>query len=60
MNLRSLRKERGLTRKFISEKLNITGSYLNKLENRKYRLTYDKATKLAEIYCVRIEDILED
>ena len=48
--LKELRKKKGVTQKQIAEQLNITISFYSQIENKKKRLYYDTAIKIADIF----------
>lgn len=56
-NLRKIRQEKGLTQKELSLKLNITISYLSKLENEKKVPNVSLAVRLASALDCTVEDI---
>lgn len=47
--LREKRKNLGLSQKYMAEKLGITVSFYSQIENKKKRLYYDTAVKIADI-----------
>jgi transcriptional regulator with XRE-family HTH domain len=49
-NLKTIRKERGFTRKFVAAKLEICPDHLNHIERGKTRAKIDYIKKLSEIY----------
>ena len=48
--LKEIRKKKGFTQKQIAEQLNITISFYSQIENKKKRLYYDTAIKIADIF----------
>ena len=56
-NLKKIRKEKGYTIYDMAEKLNITPSYYSQLENKKRRLFYDMAFKIASIFNMKPDSI---
>lgn len=48
--LKKLRKESGLTVYDMAKKLGITASFYSQIENKKRRLFYDMAIKIARIF----------
>lgn len=59
--LRSLRKQRGVSQTFLSEKLgyNHPSGYSN-IENGRTKLSFDDATKIAGLLGVTVNDLVED
>lgn len=57
MNLRQLRNSRGLQRKFVVSKLNISGKHLNDIEAGRVNLTDKVAAKLSNFYGVNVKEI---
>ena len=55
--LKELRKNKGFTQKQIAEKLNITISFYSQLENKKKKLYYDTAIKIADIFNMRPDEL---
>jgi len=48
--LKRIRKENGLTVYDMADKLGITASFYSQIENKKRRLFYDMAIKIAKIF----------
>lgn len=59
MNLRDLRNERGLKRKYVAEMVGICGKHLNDIEAAKVNLTPKVAEKLSNIYQLDSKEIFE-
>lgn len=61
-NLKSLRRERGLTQLKLAEELNVTRQTLIAIENKKYNPSLELALKITEYFNVPINEIfiLED
>ena len=59
--MRKLRKDRGLTHKFMSEQLGFSfpSGYSN-IEAGRNRLSYDQAVKIAEIFEVNVSELEDD
>jgi len=55
--LKELRKKKGITQKQIAEHLNITVSFYCQIENKKKKLYYDTAIKIADIFNMHPDDI---
>lgn len=55
--LKELRKKKGFTQKQIAEQLNITISFYSQIENKKKRLYYDTAIKIADIFNMRPDQL---
>ncbi len=55
--LKMLRRENGYTIYDMAKKLNITPSYYSQLENKKRRLFYDMAYKIAGIFNMKPDSI---
>ena len=55
--LKELRKKKGITQKYIADKLDITVSFYSQIENMKKKLYYDTAIKIADIFKMRPDDI---
>lgn len=55
--LKELRKKKGFTQKQIAEQLNITISFYSQLENKKKKLYYDTAIKIADIFNMRPDEL---
>ena len=55
--LKKLRKKKGITQKQIAEKLDITVSFYSQIENKKKKLYYDTAIKIADIFNMHPDDI---
>lgn len=58
MGLRHIRNEKGYTRKFVSEKLGISGDHLNAIERCHARITIDKAYILSNLYDIDVKKII--
>jgi len=56
-NLKRIRKENGYTIYDMAKKLDITPSYYSQLENKKRRLFYDMAYKIASIFNMKPDSI---
>lgn len=56
-NLRAFRYDKGLQRKYVAEKIGISGRHLNDIEVGKVNLTDNVAIKMAEVYGVSLEII---
>lgn len=56
-NLKTLRLKKGLTQKELAEMLNITVSYLSKIENEKKMPNVLLAIRLANALDCKVEDI---
>lgn len=56
-NLKQIREEQGLTQRKLAETLNITVSYLNKVENGKRMPNVLLAVRLAAALDCKVEDI---
>jgi len=55
--LKSIRKKKGFTQRYMAEKLNITISFYSQLESKKKRLYYDTAIKIADIFNMRPDQL---
>lgn len=55
--LSKLRKKKGLSMAQISKELNISSAYYCQLENKKKRLSYEMAVKIASIFDTKPDDI---
>lgn len=55
--LKEIRKKKGFTQKQIAEQLDITISFYSQIENRKKRLYYDTAIKIAAIFNMRPDEL---
>lgn len=55
--LKRIRKENGYTIYDMAKRLNITPSYYSQLENKKRRLFYDMAYKIANIFNMKPDSI---
>jgi len=55
--LKEIRLKKGLTQKQIAQKLNITVSFYSQIENKKKRLYYDTAIKIADIFNMRPDQL---
>ena len=64
--LKEMRYKKGLTAKEVAEKVGISKAFYCQLENRKRRLSYDAAIKIAGVFNVKPdyifynETVLED
>ena len=56
-NLKKIRKEKGYTIYDMAKMLDITPSYYSQLENKKRRLFYDMAFKIANIFNMKPDSI---
>ena len=55
--LKEIRKARGLTIYDMAKELNITASFYSQIENKKRRLFYDNAIKIAAILNMKPDDL---
>lgn len=55
--LKQVRKENGYTIYDMAKKLNITPSFYSQIENKKRRLFYDTAFKIATIFNMRPDEL---
>lgn len=55
--LKIIRKENGLTVYDMADKLGITASFYSQIENKKRRLFYDMAVRIANIFNKRPDEI---
>ena len=55
--LKQIRKEKGYTIYDMANKLGITASYYSQIENKKKRLFYDMAYKIADIFNMKPDSI---
>ena len=55
--LKQLRKMNKYTTKEMAEKLNISKPFYSQLENKKRRLSYEMAIKIADIFELKPDDI---
>ena len=55
--LKELRKKKGFTQRQMAERLNITISFYSQIENKKKRLYYDTAIKIAAIFNMRPDQL---
>lgn len=55
--LRQIRKEYGYTVYDMAEKLKMTASFYSQIENKKRRLFYDNAIKIAAIFNMKPDDL---
>lgn len=55
--LKKIRKEHGYTIYDMANKLGITASYYSQIENKKKRLFYDMAYKIADIFNMKPDSI---
>lgn len=58
--LKAKRKEESLTIYDMASKLKITPSYYSQIENRKKKLYYDTAFKIAAIFNLKPDDLFYD
>ena len=58
-NLRNLRKELGLSQKQVAEKLNISQQTYSDYENDKTEPTMDMLVRLANLFVVSIDELLD-
>ena len=56
-NLKKTRKQMGLTIYDMADKLSITASFYSQIENKKRRLFYDMAIKIADIFEVTPDEL---
>lgn len=56
-NLKKIRKQMGLTIYDMADKLGITASFYSQIENKKRRLFYDMAIKIADIFEVTPDEL---
>lgn len=56
-NLKKIRKQTGLTIYDMADKLGITASFYSQIENKKRRLFYDMAIKIADIFEVTPDEL---
>jgi len=59
MSLKKLRQEKGLTSRYVAEKLNVLPSHLTHIEGGHARLTTPNAIILAKVYQVDVEEIIK-
>lgn len=55
--LKKIRKKSGLTIYDMADKLGITASFYSQIENKKRRLFYDMAIKIAEIFKTKPDNL---
>ena len=55
--LKEVRKERGISIYEMAEKLGITASFYSQIENKKRRLFYDTAVKIADIFNMKPDEL---
>ena len=55
--LKEVRKERGISIYEMAEKLGITASFYSQIENKKRRLFYDTAIKIAHIFTMKPDEL---
>ncbi len=55
--LKEVRKERGISIYEMAEKLGITASFYSQIENKKRRLFYDTAIKIADIFNMKPDEL---
>lgn len=55
--LKQIRKEKGYTIYDMAKQLGITASYYSQIENKKKRLFYDMACKIADIFNMKPDSI---
>ncbi|MBQ9011809.1 MAG: helix-turn-helix transcriptional regulator [Bacilli bacterium] len=58
--LKELRKENKFSCELMAKKLNITKPFYWQIENRKRRLSYDMAIRIAEVFKMKPDDIFYD
>lgn len=56
--IRSYRQEAGYTQKKAAKQLGVTQTYLSFVENGHYKLSVDLAAKLADLYGVTLDQIV--
>lgn len=57
--LRQLRVERGLQRKYVANKLDLTPDHLNKIERGACNLTLENAQKMSKLYGISINEVIK-
>ena len=57
-NFKNLRKQKGLTQKYVAEQLDIHQSNVSDWENDKSRPEYERLERLCEIYDVSLYELL--
>lgn len=55
--LKAKRKKKGFTQRQMAEQLNITISFYSQLENKKKKLYYDTAIKIADIFNMKPDQL---
>lgn len=55
--LKEVRKESGISIYEMAEKLGITASFYSQIENKKRRLFYDTAIKIADIFNMKPDEL---
>lgn len=55
--LKVKRKKKGFTQRQMAEQLNITISFYSQLENKKKKLYYDTAIKIADIFNMKPDQL---
>lgn len=55
--LKKIRNKKKYTMKYMASKLNISENYYCMIENKKRRLNYDMAIKIAHIFNLKPDDI---
>ncbi len=55
--LKEVRKEKGISIYEMAEKLGITASFYSQIENKKRRLFYDTAIKIADIFNMKPDEL---
>lgn len=58
--LKQMRKSKKLTVENMSQKLGISAPFYSQIENRKRRLTYEMAIKIADIFKTKPDKIFYD
>lgn len=58
--IQEIRKLRGMSQDDLGEKLEVTRSFISKLENGKKKISLDHVDKIAKIFGVLPEDLLVD
>lgn len=57
LKLKKIRKEKGLTIYDMGKKIGITASFYSQIENKRRRLFYDVAIKIANVFDMKPDDI---
>lgn len=55
--LKQIRKQNNITIYEMADKLSITASYYSQLENKKRKLYYDQAFKIASVFDLKPDDL---